>query len=298
VDLAHLLHLRAVALSGPDHLDLRMQAVTELLALPGLPTLMTARARQLHAWTLVTSGRVPEAATELELASGQAEEQHPPLRTRLAWSRAGLLLLGGRWRDADELSRAIHDEHARTSRDEALSNRLMQRWESAYLTGTNLDDVADELRSVAASSARPALHAILLMALVETGQVRDARSAVHRFPQEPEEDHLWLYTRCWALLAASRLGETELVTGQRAALLPYRGLTPSVLDLAISGSVAYFTGEAAMALGDHDAAVADLDIAAKTTQRMGAQPWLAKVRDTARRARKLRTSPAHAPRRR
>jgi hypothetical protein len=71
-----------------------------------------------------------------------------------------------------------------------------------------------------------------------------------------------------------------------------------VLDLAISGSVAYFTGEAAMALGDHDAAVADLDIAAETTQRMGAQPWLAKVRDTARRAHKLRTSPAHAPQRR
>jgi DNA-binding SARP family transcriptional activator/tetratricopeptide (TPR) repeat protein len=297
VDLAHVLHLRAVALTGPDHLDQRRQAVTELLALPGLPTLMAARARQLHAWTLVTSGRVPEAATELELA-GQAEEQHPPLRTRLAWSRAGLRLLGGRWRDADELSRAIHDEHAGTSPDEALSNRLMQRWESAYLTGANLDDVADELRSVAESSARPALHAILLVALVETGQVRDARDAVHRFRQEPEEDHLWLYTRCWALLAASRLGEFELVAGQRAALLPYRGLTPSVPDVAISGSVAYFTGEAALALGDHAAAVADLDLAAEATHRMGTQPWLAKVRDTARRAHRLRASSAHAPQRR
>ena len=296
--LAHLLHLRAMALTGPGHLDQRRQAITELLALPRLPTLMAARARQLHALTLVTAGRVPEAATELERASGPAEELHPPLRTRLAWSRAGLLLLGGRWQDADELSQAIHEQHARTSRDEAMFHRLVQRWESAYLTGTNLDDVVEDLRVVAESSARPSLHAILLVALVETGQVRDAREAVHRFPPEPEEDHLWLYTRCWALLAASRLGELDLVADERAALLPYRRLTPSVLDLAISGSVAYFTGEAAMALGDHDAAVADLDVAAETTLRMGAQPWLAKVRDTARRARKLRSSTAHAPQRR
>ena len=49
VALAHVLHLRAAALTGPDHLDQRRQAVTELLALPGVPPLMAARARQLRA---------------------------------------------------------------------------------------------------------------------------------------------------------------------------------------------------------------------------------------------------------
>jgi hypothetical protein len=54
--------------------------------------------------------------------------------------------------------------------------------------------------------------------------------------------------------------------------------------LAISGSVAYFTAEAALALDDSDAALADLDVATDTTRRMGAGQWLARVRAVAERA--------------
>jgi hypothetical protein len=303
VALAHVLYRRAVALGGPDHLDERLRAVTELLALPGLPSLMTARARQLHARTLVTLGRFPEAAAELDLTAEHVEEQHSPLRTQLDWSHAGLLLLGGCWAEADELSRATYEQHAGTSWGDAHFNRVVQRWEGAYLTGGG-KDLVDELRSAAESSGRPALHSILMMALVEAGQVHDARIALRRFPRGPEEDYLWLYTRCWALLAAARLGETELVAQRRAELLPYRHLTCSVLDYAISGSVAYFTAEAALALDDPDAALADLAIATDTTRPMGAEPWLAKVRDTVERARRLKTAsssepgPVPAPRRR
>jgi DNA-binding SARP family transcriptional activator len=288
VALAHVLHLRAAALNGPDYLDQRLQAVTELLALPGLPPLMTVRARQLHAQVLVTLGRVSEASAELDLAAQLVEEQRSPLRTQLAWSRAGLLLLGGRWREADELSRAAYDLHARMKWGAAQSNRMVQRWEAAYLIGGGTD-LVDELRAVAESPGLPALHSILVMALIQAGQIHDARIALRRFPRGPK-DYLWLYTRCWALLAASRLGETELVTRLRAQLLPYRHLTCSVLDLAISGSVAYFTAEAALALGDPDAALADLAIATDTTQRMGAQPWLAQVREAIERAQQLKTA--------
>jgi DNA-binding SARP family transcriptional activator len=288
-ELAQILYLRAVALSGPDHLDERLQAVTELLALPGLPPLMTARARQLHAQTLVTLGRVPEAAAELDLAADHGEEQCSPLRTQLGWSHAGLLLLGGRWAEADELSRATHDQHARTSVGDAQFNRVVQRWEGAYLTRGG-KDLVDELRCATESTGRPALHSILTMALVEAGQVHDARIALRRFPLGPEEDHLSLYTRCWALLAAARLSETDLLPRRRAQLRPYRQLTCSVLDIAISGPVAYFTAEAALALGDPDAALADLGIATDTTQTMGAEPWLAQVRDTVERAQRLMTA--------
>lgn len=38
---------------------------------------------------------------------------------------------------------------------------------------------------------------------------------------------------------------------------------------------AYFTAEAALALGDPDAALADLAIAVETDEAMGALPWLA-----------------------
>jgi hypothetical protein len=84
VALAHVLHLRVTALNGPDYLDQRLQAVTELLALPALPPLITVRARQLRAQMLVTLGRASEAATELDLAAQLVEEQCSALCTQLA----------------------------------------------------------------------------------------------------------------------------------------------------------------------------------------------------------------------
>jgi DNA-binding SARP family transcriptional activator len=274
---AQVLHLRAAALNGPDCLVQRQQAVSELLALPDLSPLMTVRARQLHSQVLVAVGRISEACVELDLATELVKDPRSPLAPQLAWSRAGLLLLDGRWREADELSRAAYDRHAQMTWGAARFNRMVQRWEAAYLTGSGADaDLVDELRAAAESPGLPPPHSILAMALIEAGRLHDARMALRRLPRGPK-DYLWLYTHCWALLAASRLGETELVTQLRAELLPYRHLTCSILDLAISGSVAYFTAEAALALGDPDTAMTDLAIAVDATQHLG-QPWLTQVR--------------------
>jgi hypothetical protein len=235
---------------------------------------------------LVAFGRVSQGSAALDLAAQLAEEQHSHLRTQLAWSRAGFLLLGGRWREADELSRATYDLHARMKGGTAQFNRMAQRWEAAYLTGSG-SDLVDELRAVAEPAGPPALHSLLVMALIEAGQVHDARAALRQLPYG-HKDYLWLYTHCWALLAASRLGETGLATRLRAQLLPYRHAACSVLDLAMSGSVAYFTAEAALALGDPDSALADLAIATDMTERMDAQPWLAQVGGAIKRAQQLK----------
>jgi DNA-binding SARP family transcriptional activator len=291
VALAHVLRLRAAALNGPDYVEQCLDTVAELLALPRLPPLLAARARQLHAHVLVTVGRVAEATDELEVAAQLVAEQCPPLRTQLAWSRAGLLLLDGHWREADELSRAAYDRHARMTWGDARLNRTLQRWEAAYLTGGG-KNLVDELRVVAESSGLPALHGMLAMALIEAGREQEARTALRRFPRESKKDYLWLHTRCWALLAAARLGETDRVTRWRAELLPYRELTCAVLDVAVSGSVAYFTAEAALALDDPDAALADLTIATDATRRMCARPWLTEVCEATERARQLKTASA------
>lgn len=291
--LAHVLHLRAVALDGPDHLDQRLQAVNELLTLPDLPPLMIVRARQLRAQVLVTLGRVSEAAAELDLAAQLVDERHGPLRTQLAWSCAGLMLLCGRWREADELSRATYERHAGMTWGTARLNRMVQRWEAAYHGGAG-GDLVDELRATAQSTGLPAIQSLLAVALVEAGRPHDAHDALCPMPHGPK-DHLWLYARCWALLAAARLGAVELLARLRSQLLPYRHLTCSVLDLAISGPVAYFTAEAALALGDPEAALAELAIAAETAQRMGAQPWLAQVCDAIERAKQLRRDSSTTP---
>ncbi|HEV7651076.1 MAG TPA: BTAD domain-containing putative transcriptional regulator [Actinophytocola sp.] len=273
---AEILHLRAAALAGPDHLDECLRAVTELLALPDVPTWTVGRARRLRAQALLTMGRVAEATAELDLAAGPADERCAPLRTQLDWSRAAFLLVAGRLREAGELSRAAHDRHARMSWGAPRVTRAVQRWEAAFLGRADLAGLADELRAVVESGGP--LHGILALALTEAGRMPDARLVLGRIPLA-HKDYQWLHARCWALLAATRLDDTETVARLRAELLPYRRLTSSVQDVVISGPVAYFTAEAALALRDPDAAAVDLAVAADTARLMGSRPWLAVVRE-------------------
>jgi hypothetical protein len=288
--LARVLHLRAMALHGPDYPEQCLIAATELLELPGLPPPMVAADRLVRASSLATFGRIPEADTELDLLVPFAEQWgSPTVRVQLGWSRAGLLLLAGRWQEADAISRATYNLHSGMSygveRGFALRARMAQRWETAYLTGTGAD-LVDELRTAVKTTGAPGLRSMLTMALVEARRPEEARALLHCLAPGPK-DSRWLYTQCWSLLAAARLGETEFLARVREQLLPYRQLAcVAVYVYVVSGSVAYFTGEAALALGDPDAALADLTIATEADGAMGALPWLAQARDAITRARR------------
>jgi len=212
---------------------------------------------------------------------------------QLDWSRAGLLLLAGRWPEAEALSRATYDMHARMRWLATRAGRMVQRWEAAYLTGSGAN-LVDELRSAAEGTGIPALRSILAMALIQAGRAQEARLALHCHQPGPRA-YAWLPAQCWALLAAARLGETELVAQLRGELLPYRRLACVAGVAVVSGSVAYFTGEAALALGDPDAALADLVIAIEANERMGALPWLAQARDALTRAQRLRQADTKKP---
>lgn len=246
-----------------------------------------AGARLLRADSLVILGRIPEAVTELDLVEPLAKQLRSQLLgAQLNWARAGMLRLAGSWSQADALSRATFDLHAPTRRYTALATRAAQRWETAFMTGTGAD-LVDELRAATEVTGVSGLPNVLAMALVEADRIEDARVALHHL--EPRtKDYTWLYTRCWALLAASRLGDTALVTSLRGQLLPYRRLACAASANVVSGSVAYFTAEAALTLGDPEAALADLAIAVEIDQAMGALPWLARARDAITRAQQLR----------
>jgi hypothetical protein len=281
--LAHVLRLRAMALRTPDYPEQCLAAATELLRLPGLPQPLVVGARQLRADSLVLLGRAPEAITELDLAAPLVERLRSPLlRAQLNWARAGLLLLTGRWSEANALCQATFDLHAPTRRYTALGAQIAQRWEAAFLHGSGAD-LIDELRAATHATGVSGLRNILAMALIEGGHAEDARAALRHLTPHTK-DYTWLYTRCWALLAASRLGDTDLLTRLRDQLLPYRRLACAAAANAVSGSVAYFTAEAALALGDPDAALADLTIAVKTNDAMGALPWLTQTHNAITRA--------------
>ncbi len=287
VALARVLDMRVLALYGPDYPEQCLAATTELLALPGLPPPLVAGARHLRLHVLSTLGRIPEAATECDLLVPFIEQSGSLLyRVHVGLARAGLLLLAGRWQEADAISRATYNLHTGISFGVewslAQGARMLHRWEAAYLTGTGVD-LIDELRAMVKATGLPTFRSILTMALTEAGRSAEARAVLRSLPSGPK-GYRWLYTQCWGLLAATRLGDTEQVTLLRDRLLPYRQLPCAVTATLVSGSVAYFTGEAALALGDPDAALADLTIAVEINERMGALPWLARARDAISRA--------------
>jgi DNA-binding SARP family transcriptional activator/tetratricopeptide (TPR) repeat protein len=288
VTLARVLHLRGLALYGPDYPEQCLAAAIELLECPGLPAPLMIATRLNLANALAHLGRISAAATEFDLLTPLVEQSGSPLhRVQLGWFRAGLLLLAGRWPEADATSRATYHLHSGMSFGAewgiAQGIRIIQRWEAAYLTGTGAD-LVDELCAAVEATGLPSLRSILTMALVEAGRAEDARALLRCLAPGPK-DFRWLYTRCWSLLAATRLGETELVALLRDQLLPYRRLPCTLFTVVVSGSVAYFTGEAALALGDPDAALADLTLAVEADDAMGALPWRAQARDAITRAR-------------
>jgi hypothetical protein len=195
---------------------------------------------------------------------------------QLGWFQGGLLLLAGRWSEADAISRVTYNLHSGMSfgseRDIAQNCRMFQRWEAAYWADTTAN-LVDELRAMVKTTGSLSMPSILAMALVEAGHPNDARAVLRTLAPGPPSWR-WLYAQCWALLAAARLGETEHITRLRNQLLPYRQLPCAIFAVVISGSVAYFTGEAALALGDPDTALADFAIAIDLNKRMGALPWL------------------------
>jgi DNA-binding SARP family transcriptional activator len=287
VALASVLHLRVLALFEPDYPEQCLAAATELLQLPGLPRSFLVTARLDRACLFALLGRIPEAAAELDMLAPLVERTGSPIpRIQLGWFRAGLLLLAGRWSEADAISRATYNLNSGMSygadQGVAQNSRMFQRWEAAYLAGTGAD-LIDELRARVKATGSPSMSSILTMALVEAGRPEEARAALRSLAPGPPSWR-WLYAQCWAVLAAARLGEAEHVARLRDQLLPYRQLPCAIFAVVISGSVAYFTGEAALALGDPDAALADLAIAVEIDERMGALAWLAQARNAITRA--------------
>ena len=287
VTLASVLHLRVMALFGPDYLHQCLAAATEILNLPSLPTPFVVTARRDRASLFAVLGRISEATAELDLLAPLVEQSGSPIyRMQLGWFRAGLLLLTGHWSDADAISRVTYNLHSGMSfgaeRGIAQTCRLFQRWEIAYLSGTAAD-LVDELHTTVKATGSLSMPSILAMVLVEAGQPDDARTILRNLAPGPPS-WLWLYAQCWALLTAARLGETQHITRLRHQLLPYRHLPCAIFAVVISGPVAYFTGEAALALNDPKTALDDFAIAAQINQQMGASAWLTQTRNAITRA--------------
>jgi hypothetical protein len=147
---------------------------------------MMAATQLLRCWLLGAVGRIAEVTAQLDLLVRFVEQPGSPVyRVHLGWGRTCLLLLAGRWAEADAISRATCDLHSGMSSFSgplrlgggslAQAIRIYQRWEAAYLAGTGAE-LVDELRAAAEATGSHGLRSILTMGLVEA---RLAWSAQH-----------------------------------------------------------------------------------------------------------------------
>ncbi len=290
VSWAHVLHLRAMALNTPDYPEQCLQVITELLRLPNISPSLVAAGRLIRADWLVTLGRIPEATAEVDLVAPLVELlRAQPYWLQLGWARAGLLLLSGRWQEAEAPSRAAFDLSARVSWLGAQPCRLLQRWEAAFLTGRGAD-LVDELSVAADDTGLSILHNLLTMALVEAARPEEARDVLRRLAPSPRTT-CGFTPRVGACSLRCDSARLSWWLGCAASCCPTGGWPAPHRRLWSAVRWPTSPAKAGLALGDPDAALADLAIAIEIDERMGALPWLAKAREAITRVQRLGAKP-------
>jgi DNA-binding SARP family transcriptional activator len=276
--LARVLLLRLLALHGWDHTQDGLAAARELQELPGAPPAMTAAAHLMQLSCLLALGRLDEAAPlEAGLQARIEAARSPTLQVQGALAQSALLAFRGRLDEAAALSDAVYRPLESLGLPHLLATWTTQRLERALQRG-DFSEVGDELVEVRRRTRIEGYGASQALALALRGRRDEARRMLDAIPVPPR-DYTWAGTVAVLLLAAIELRDLDRVAELRNLLLPFRDrLVVMGTCTAIAGAVAQHTGEAALALGDHDAARDELSRAVDLLDRARAPLWAAKAR--------------------
>jgi DNA-binding SARP family transcriptional activator len=276
--LARVLLLRLLALHGWDHTQDCLAAARELQELPGAPPAMTATAHLLRLSCLLALGRLDEAAPlEAGLQERIDAARSPTLRVQGAFARSALLAFRGRLDEAAALSDAVYKPLESLGLPHLLATWTTQRIERALQRG-NMSDVGGELADVRRRTRIEGYGASQALALALRGRRDVARWLLRTIPVPPR-DYTWVGTVAMSLLAAVEVEDLDRVVELRNLLLPYRDrLVVMGTCTSIAGAVAQYTGEAALALGDSDAARDELSRAVELLDLARAPLWAARAR--------------------
>jgi hypothetical protein len=276
--LARVLHLGLLATMGVDGEPASWASAAELAALAGAPPELAASARIHVCAGLLATGRIAEAGALLDRLEPELAALRSPLLAHQAMTqRAALLTLQGD-PDAGDAAWAGALEAAGGSGHSGLlpswlAHRIAAAWPRAELAAL----VPDLDGAIAATGMRSfgGAHALALAAAGRPGAARRVLAEV----APPPRDYTWLAGTVARLAAAVALGDAELVAGIRPQLAPFRDrMAVSGTGTAIYGCVAGHLGEAALVLGDHPAARAELTAAVEQLDRVGAPYWAARAR--------------------
>ncbi|MCC5581058.1 AAA family ATPase [Microtetraspora sp. AC03309] len=275
--LRRVLHLRLLAMQGQDFIEQRAETARRLLAEPDLSSQLRVIA-QLHLVVhLVEHGRVPQARALLTEIDMLLRDLHnPTLAMQAAVAHVGLDLFQG------VPDPTHHFEPVRAT----LSFTDLAYFEVSMLavraeTLIHEDRLGEEVAWVEEMFRRTGLAGpayALAYALAELGEHERARRLLRETPPPPRDYHWAMATMC-RLHAAIRLGEPDVAREVYDAFRPFAGLlhvngTCTTVDGAYDGHM----GEALLALGDREGALAHLREAVRLLEQAGAGYWLARAR--------------------
>src|SRR3954447_6374638 len=275
--LARALHLRLLATYGVDALKAAYDAATELAAMPSAPAELVVSARIVAGSCRLHHGDVAGTLDELDAVDEViAQLRSPVLRAQSVAMRVGILSVLGRHDESAEIGEELHRTHLTTGATPYytawLTNRLDLCWQRGRLAG-----LSEELLAAADSTGVVGYLPGAALALIAEGHDDEARDVLRRAPL-PSRDYTWLAAAASRMAAALELNETAIVAETRALLEPFRHyLAVAGSGTAIVGSVAGWLGEAALALGDTEAAESLLREAVTVLDRCGAQFWAARA---------------------
>src|SRR4051794_9141854 len=275
--LARALHLRVLATYGVDALKAAYDAATELAAMPSAPAELVVSARIVAGSCRIHHGDVAGTLDELDAVDEViAQLRSPILRAQSVAMRVGILSVLGRHDESEQIGEELHRTYLATGATPYytawLTNRLDLSWQRGRLAG-----LSEELLAAADSTGVVGYLPGAALALIAEGRDDDARDVLRRAPL-PARDYTWLAAAASRMGAALELNETTIVAETRALLEPFRHyLAVAGSGTAIVGSIAGWLGEAALALGDTEAAESLLREAVTVLDRCGAQFWAARA---------------------
>ena len=276
--LRRVLHLRLVAMRGPDFVEQRAQTSRALLAQPGLPLSLRVVADMHLVSHDVEHGRVAEAEARLgRLARDSAATRNPTLARQLRSMQVGLDLFHARYAEALSLL-DLRDEVTAASDDHFFqSAELGQRTFTAFETGT-LGEIVPLMETLHADTGVAGFGYGLGLALVETGDVARARGLLATVAMPPR-DWTWVSAAVVRTHLAIALGDEAALREVRDLMLPFSGLvTVAGTCTNIVGAWDGHLGEAALALGDLDTARHELTAALRLLAACDAPYWTERAR--------------------
>jgi hypothetical protein len=282
--LAEVLLARYYTTLAPWTLDQQLADSAELLhVVRGVRDPMTvALAASVRYRVLMQAGDAEGADRCLAFFTRAAGELgQPTLRWISTYLRAGRSLLAGQIDEGERLAVEASELGTATGQPEAAlyvaSQLIVVRFEQGRLSEM-------EGPLVALCAMYPQLHAAILSLALTYCELERHDEARERFEaaigggfDDIPLNHVWLPTLCWCALIAARLGDEARAEVLEKALEPY---AEQLAGVAITywGSVSWYLGLLAAALGRPEDAEARFAQAEAIHQRVGAQAWLARTR--------------------